>query len=528
MRFLNTSKIGTVENPPDANAPEIIRLNDLSVRYTIGSYRDDLKSRVLDGVLQRNKKKHIWALKNVSLNCNFGEIIGVIGSNGAGKTTLCRVLSGLIKPDDGTLKIHGIVSALFSLGTGFRQDLTGRENIFLNGMMLGFSRHYVEAISKEIIEFSEIGAYIDQPLKFYSNGMKARLGFSIASMMEPDILVLDEALSTGDLKFSEKAGAKLQEIIGKSKLVIIVTHKMNFVKTFCTRAIWLDQGGIRADGVPERIIKEYSELHQPVPKRPAVKREINLTETISSVGSTEMVRLKKVGVKFLLKTPGAGLKNRKSRSANKDRKSRSAKWALRDINFKVMEGEILGVIGPNAAGKSTLCRALCGILKPDTGSVDVKGRITALVSFGTGFKAELSGKDNIYLNGMMLGLAKKEVDRLFHDIVEFSGLNEKVINQPVKKYSNGMRARLGFSIASMLKPDVFIIDEALNAGDVAFYEKAGAKIQELIKGAKATIIVTHNIHFIEKVCTRVIFLDKGNVLFDGSPAEAVSMYRLSV
>ena len=524
MRLINTPQICTAENPHDGDEQKIIRIREVGVSYTTGSHRDDLKSQVLDTALRRNRKEHLWALKNINLDCGVGEIIGVIGANGAGKTTFCRILSGLIKPDNGDFKIDGTVSALFSLGTGFRKDLSGRENILLNGMMLGFSRQYLEQISEKIIEFSEIKDYIDQPLKFYSNGMKARLGFSIASMMEPEILVLDEALSTGDLRFSEKAGVKLQGLIRKSKLVIIVTHKMNFVKKYCTRAIWLDQGSVRADGLPGEVTEEYTNSVQSKPKK---KTGIHLNETISSVGHREIVTVDNLGVKFLLRGPGIRQRYDKLTSPAKDKKKHRTLWALRDVGFTVMEGEILGIIGPNAAGKSTLCRVLCGILKPDKGIVDVKGRITALVSFGTGFNPELSGKDNIYLNGMMIGLSKKKVDYFFHDIVAFSGLKEK-INQPIKNYSSGMRARLGFSIASMMKPDVFIIDEALNAGDAAFYEKAGAKIQELIQDAKATLIVTHNVEFIKKVCTRAVLLDKGKIVFDGAPAEAVSIYRQSV
>jgi len=227
MHQLNLSDIQPCSQ--DKAHQGIICIKGLGVQYTLGSRRDSLKSRVFD-VMQkrRQKKEHIWALRDVDLTCFAGEIIGIIGANGAGKTTLCRVLSELVKPDLGSVEIGGMVSALFSLGTGFRKDLSGRENILLNGMMLGFSMQRVEEITRKVIDFSELGDFIDQPLKYFSSGMKSRLGFSIASMMEPEILVLDEALSTGDLNFSEKAGGKLKELIGKSKLVIVVTHKMGF------------------------------------------------------------------------------------------------------------------------------------------------------------------------------------------------------------------------------------------------------------------------------------------------------------
>ena len=167
------------------------------------------------------------------------------------------------------------------------------------------------------------------------------------------------------------------------------------------------------------------------------------------------------------------------------------------------------------------------ILKPDTGSIYVNGSITALFSFGAGFNIQLSGRDNIYLNGMMLGIPKKRLESLYPDIVDFSGLS-KFIDQPVKNYSSGMKSRLGFSIAAMIKPDVFIIDEALSAGDLSFYEKASAKIQELITTAKLVIIVTHNLPFVERVCTRAIWIENSSIMWDGEPKETVNKYHNSV
>jgi len=523
MHQLNLSDIQSSNNFQGKTQQETICIKDLGVHYTLGNRRDSLKSRILD-LMQKRKsiKEHVWALRDINLTCFSGEIIGIIGANGAGKTTLCRVLSGLIKPDLGNVKIDGMVSALFSLGTGFRKDLSGRENILLNGMMMGFSMRQVEEITRKIIDFSELDDFIDQPLKYFSSGMRARLGFSIASMMEPEILVLDEALSTGDLKFSEKAGKKLNELIGKSRLVIIVTHKMGFVKKFCTRAIWMNKGNIKADGPPAEITQKY--LASSVPKSHP-KRMIKLNKTNSFLGTREMILVDSVGVKFSLKGKKQGLMNKGLGAAHEKMDKKNSIWALKDVSFSIKEGEVVGIIGPNAAGKTTLCRALCGILKPDLGKANIYGRVTALLTYQAGFKFDLSGKDNIYLNGLMLGLTKSEVNDLFSDIVEFSEIKKSYISQPVKYYSKGMRARLGFSIASMVKPDVFILDEALNAGDVSFYEKASAKIQELIKDAKATIIVTHNTKFIDKVCTRAVLLDKGRILFDGSPKEAVTMYQ---
>jgi teichoic acid transport system ATP-binding protein len=514
-----------IKNDLNRSAPvreALVCIQNLGIKYIIARHRDNLKSRVIDTVLNRRIKDEFWALRDVGVSFYTGEIIGIIGSNGAGKTTLCRVISKLIRPDEGRADISGTVSALFALGMGFKRHLSGRENIMINGLMLGFSKHQLAHIASEIVEFSELGDFIDQPLKYYSSGMKSRLGFSIAAMMEPDILVLDEALSAGDLRFSEKAGNRLKELIGRSKLVILVTHNMDFAEKFCTRIVWLHQGTVLADGLPDEVIKKYMGSSLYAPQK---KKRITLKETSAYSGKQEIVSVKEAGVKFRLESTFFESVQSKLQARQNNVDLKKELWALRDVSFKVMEGDILGIIGPNGAGKTTLCRALCGILEPDVGMIKTDSRITALLTFGAGFNFELIGRDNIYLNGLMLGLTKKEIESLYTDIVEFSGISEKFINQPVKNYSSGMRARLAFSIASMIKPDVFIIDEALNAGDASFYEKASSKIQELIKEARATIVVTHNIKFMEKVCTRGILLNKGKIVFDGPPQAAVSTYK---
>ncbi len=501
---------------------KIIIFSDVGVRYRVGSRREAMKTRVMDTLLGRRITEDLWALRGVDLSCDPGEIIGIIGSNGAGKTTLCRVISGLLRPDEGHAHVSGTVSALFSLGTGFRRDLTGRENIFLNGMMLGFKKRELASMVGGIIEFTGLGNFIDQPLKRYSSGMRSRLGFSIGAMMTPDILVLDEALSTGDLSFSDKAGGKLQELILRAKLVVVVTHNLDFVEKYCSRAIWMEKGHIRDHGAPGDIAARYLDHHGVLPKK---RRLIQLPATTVSIGEAEMVRVEGLGIRYPLDKAGAAKLEGAQPYPATGRFRKNELWALKDVGFTLMEGEILGVIGPNAAGKTTLCRALCGILRPAAGHVRINGRITALLTFGAGFQTELSGRDNIYLNGMMLGLTQKQIDVLYADIIGFSGISPKFIHQPVKHYSAGMRARLGFSIVSIIQPDVFIVDEALNAGDAAFYEKAGARIQEMIRDAKAVVIVSHNMKFIQKICTRALVLHRGRVLFDGPTKEAVSAYR---
>ena len=484
-----------------------IEAGGLGVRYLTGSRREDVQSRVFNTLLKRRAAQYMWALKNVALTLRQGEIIGVIGSNGAGKTTLCRVIAGQLRPDTGWINVNGRVTALLSIGTGFKKDLSGVDNIFLNAMMLGLSKREVKARIDEIISFSGLGAFIDQPLKYYSSGMKSRLAFSIAATVRPEILVMDEALSTGDIEFSEKAGEKLQHLITSSTLAFMVTHNLNFVSSYCGRALWIDKGQVRALGEPDDVIDQYKDAYDL--SRTRKKRAPKLEKTEAAVKDRPVITAENLGVRFFL---AAG--NRRNRVL----------WALRDIDLSVREGEILGIVGANAAGKTTLCRALSGIIKPDTGRVRVDGSITALLGFGTGFNIQISGKDNVYLNGMLLGLKKKAIDRIYDDIVDFSGL-EGFMEQPIKNYSSGMRARLGFSIVSQIKPDIFVIDEALNAGDIQFYEKASRRIQELMTEAKATIVVTHNLGFIKKICTRAVWLAEGTIKFDGEPMEAVKQYR---
>src|SRR5690625_2433498 len=199
-------------------------------------------------------------------------------------------------------------------------------------------------------------------------------------------------------------------------------------------------------------------------------------------------------------------------------------WALKDVNFEVKEGEVVGIIGHNGAGKSTLCKTLTKILRPDAGHMELHGETSALLGYGTGFNPHLTGEDNIYLNALLLGIPKSLVEEKFDAIIEFSGLGAKVKN-PVKDLSSGQKARLGFSIAANLQPDIFIVDEALSTGDLAFQQKASERIQEMMSRAKVVIIVSHSLAFIEKICTRGIWMDQGRVMFDGTAEEAVYKYK---
>ena len=505
--------VSNIENRYDSgsnSAAAVVVADRIGVKYSIGAQRENLQSRVFNYFLRRNQKRDFWALNGLSFTGYSGDIIGVIGSNGAGKTTLCKVIAGLLKPDNGRITVKGSVSALLSLGTGFNVNLSGIENIYLNAMIVGMTRSQVEDLIDDIIDFSGLGRFIHEPLKNYSKGMRARLAFSIAAMIKPEILIMDEALSSGDVAFSEKAGLRLREILKQSKIVIVVSHNLGFVKRFCTRALWIDRGVVRANGNPAEIVKQY---RRSVPKK-APKKTIFYSEPIQkNISDQDLVIVDELGIKFKYKSKTAHPKGGQAQEF----------WPLENISFTVKKGEVVGIIGRNGEGKSTLCRILSGILKPDRGIVTVHGKTAALLTFGAGFNIHLTGRDNIYLNGLLLGIPKQVLNQLLDDIINFAELEEH-IDQPVIRYSKGMRSRLGFSIAAMLKPDILIIDEALNAGDISFNRKASRKIQDLLKEAKAVIVVSHSMPFVTQVCTRVLWLDDGRIRHDGSSQETVSKY----
>jgi lipopolysaccharide transport system ATP-binding protein len=202
-------------------------------------------------------------------------------------------------------------------------------------------------------------------------------------------------------------------------------------------------------------------------------------------------------------------------------------WALKDINFEVQQGEVLGIIGKNGAGKSTLLKILSKITAPTTGSVKFNGRIASLLEVGTGFHGEMTGRENIFLNGAILGMTKKEITDKLDEIIEFSGC-ERYIDTPVKRYSSGMTVRLAFAVAAFLEPDILIIDEVLAVGDAEFQKKAIGKMQEISKGEGRTVLfVSHNMAAVKSLCTRGIVLENGGIVFDGKTEDALVFYQKS-
>lgn len=202
-------------------------------------------------------------------------------------------------------------------------------------------------------------------------------------------------------------------------------------------------------------------------------------------------------------------------------------WAVKEVSFAVQRGETLGLIGHNGAGKTTMLRMLNGLIKPDQGQIEIRGRMQALIALGAGFNPVLTGRENIYINASVLGFSKAATDRRFDEIVAFSGI-EEFIDMAVQNYSSGMAVRLGFSVAAFLDPDILLVDEVLAVGDLAFKTKCQVRIQELRDSGVAIILVSHNLHTISHVCTRTIAFEKGQVAFDGDTEQAIDVYRASL
>lgn len=209
---------------------------------------------------------------------------------------------------------------------------------------------------------------------------------------------------------------------------------------------------------------------------------------------------------------------------NNNRLKQNEFWALKDVAFAIKRGDILGIIGNNGAGKSTILKLLCRIMDPNKGEIRIKGRISALIEITTGFHPDLTGRENIYLNGTIMGMSRKEIDRKLERIVEFSGIGD-FIDTPIKRYSSGMTARLGFSVAAHIDPDILLVDEVLAVGDMDFQAKCAQKIRELLRSGVTVIFISHNLALMQSLCKRIILLHKGEILKQGASEEIISYYQ---
>lgn len=278
----------------------IITVENLSKLYHMGtgqahgSLRESLTRTFKNPgrLIKRNGagRDELWALKNINFEVKQGEILGIIGSNGAGKSTLLKILSRITEPTSGRIKIYGRVGSLLEIGTGFHPELSGRENVFLNGAILGMKRQEIERKFDEIVAFSEIERFIDMAVKYYSSGMYMRLAFAIAAHLEPDVLIVDEVLAVGDAGFQSKCLGKMGEVAGEGRTVLFVSHGMHAVRQLCTRALWLRDGSIAAAGPTTDITESYL---QTVPRAKSIQE---VDDVIRQLPPDAAVRLKKIAL----------------------------------------------------------------------------------------------------------------------------------------------------------------------------------------------------------------------------------------
>ncbi len=237
-----------------------IKITNLSKRYRIGAQKDSSLRASLSNLFKskNSKKNDFWALKGLNFEIKKGDIVGIIGKNGAGKSTLLKILSQITAPTTGRIEINGRVASLLEVGTGFHPELTGRENIYLNGTILGMSRKEVKEKFDEIVKFSGVEQFIDTPVKHYSSGMYVRLAFAVAAHLEPEILIIDEVLAVGDADFQKKCLGKMKDVAGEGRTVLFVSHNMAAVKELCTKGVFIQNGQLKYIGNVEKTLEKYS------------------------------------------------------------------------------------------------------------------------------------------------------------------------------------------------------------------------------------------------------------------------------
>jgi ABC-type polysaccharide/polyol phosphate transport system ATPase subunit len=237
-----------------------IRVKDLSIKFRIYHDRSPSLKDYFANLFKRQRQiaySDFWAVKDVSFEVKAGDRLGIVGHNGAGKSTLLKALCRVYESSEGEISVDGRIAPLLEIGAGFHPEFTGRENIYLNGAILGYTKQQLSVIEPEVIAFAEVEEFIDTPVKYYSTGMYMRLAFSLATAMHPDILILDEIFAGGDSSFMKKAKARMYELINKSDIMVFVSHDTNLVSSLCNRVIWIDHGKLVADGAPDEVLARY-------------------------------------------------------------------------------------------------------------------------------------------------------------------------------------------------------------------------------------------------------------------------------
>lgn len=236
----------------------MIKVEDVSMRFNLAEQKtDSLKEYFVKLVKRELRFSEFYALKNVSFEVKRGDALALVGMNGSGKSTMLKIIAGILNPTEGSVQVNGSIAPLIELGAGFDQELTATENVYLNGAVLGHDRAFMDNHMQEIIDFSELKDFMDVPLKNFSSGMKARLGFAIATIIKAEILVVDEVLAVGDFKFQEKCKERMKELMGHGTTVLFVSHNNDDVKSLCNKAVWLEHGKVIAQGEAEEICNQY-------------------------------------------------------------------------------------------------------------------------------------------------------------------------------------------------------------------------------------------------------------------------------
>ena len=239
----------------------MINLTDVGMKFNLGIEKNFSFKELFISIFSFGKKSKkggfFWALKDIDLTIEKGEVVGLVGPNGAGKSTLLKVVSGVMKPTTGKVEVNGVISPMIELGAGFDTELTARENISLNAAVLGYSEQFVKEKFQEIVDFSELHEFLDVPVKNFSSGMTARLAFSIATVVDPEILIVDEILSVGDINFQEKSKKKMESMIKGGTTVLYVSHSLEAIRKICTKAVWLEKGQIKMEGPSKEVCDAY-------------------------------------------------------------------------------------------------------------------------------------------------------------------------------------------------------------------------------------------------------------------------------
>ena len=260
--LIESKLMNNSEGKPEKSEQAMIILDNVAVKYRVPTERiGTFKEFAIRTLQRRVSYQSFWALNEVNLEITSGEVFGLVGNNGAGKSTMLKVISRVLRPTKGRVRAFGKIAPLLELGAGFHPELTGRENVYLNGALLGYSKEEMDRVFDEIVNFSELGSFIEAPIRSYSSGMAARLGFSVATAHLPEILILDEILSVGDESFQHKCNSRMKSFRENGATVIMVSHGLSMVEEMCSRVAWLDRGVIQKIGDPHEVIAAYREAN---------------------------------------------------------------------------------------------------------------------------------------------------------------------------------------------------------------------------------------------------------------------------